>query len=126
MISTSRSQALTMLPLLFITSAIIVFFVSKAEPLFRLAQQKLDRLNTVLQENIAGAHSIRQPGHGGCHLGWRAAGHPWRASSTNLIHPRLPRLLCQNSCASMGKVGDLAFDDGFRTRSIGSGGYNGI
>ena len=59
MISTSRSQALTMLPLLFITSAIIVFFVSKAEPLFRLAQQKLDRLNTVLQENIAGVQVVK-------------------------------------------------------------------
>jgi len=48
-----------MLPLLFITSAIIVFFVSKAEPLFRLAQQKLDRLNTVLQENIAGVQVVK-------------------------------------------------------------------
>jgi ATP-binding cassette subfamily B protein len=59
MISTSRSLALTMLPLLFITSAIIVFFVSKTEPLFRLAQQKLDRLNTVLQENIAGVRVVK-------------------------------------------------------------------
>jgi ATP-binding cassette subfamily B protein len=59
MVSTSRSLALTMLPLLFITSAIIVFFVSKTEPLFRLAQQKLDRLNTVLQENIAGMRVVK-------------------------------------------------------------------
>jgi len=59
MISTSRSLALTMLPLLFITSAIIVFFVSKTEPLFRLAQQKLDRLNTILQENIAGVQVVK-------------------------------------------------------------------
>ena len=59
MISTSRSLALTMLPLLLITSAIIVFFVSKTEPLFRLAQQKLDRLNTVLQENIAGVRVVK-------------------------------------------------------------------
>ena len=59
MISTSRSLALTMLPLLFITSAIIVFFVGKTEPLFRLAQQKLDRLNTVLQENIAGVRVVK-------------------------------------------------------------------
>ena len=59
MVSTSRSLALTMLPLLFITSAIIVFFVGKTEPLFRLAQQKLDRLNTVLQENIAGVRVVK-------------------------------------------------------------------
>jgi ATP-binding cassette subfamily B protein len=59
MISTSKSLALTMLPLLLITSAIIVVFVSKTEPLFRLAQQKLDRLNTVLQENIAGVRVVK-------------------------------------------------------------------
>jgi ATP-binding cassette subfamily B protein len=59
MVSTSRSLALTLLPLLFITSAIIVFFVSKTEPLFRLAQQNLDRLNTVLQENIAGVRVVK-------------------------------------------------------------------
>lgn len=59
MVSTSRSLALTMLPLLLITSAIIVLFVRKTEPLFRLAQQKLDRLNTVLQENIAGVRVVK-------------------------------------------------------------------
>ena len=59
MISTSKSLALTMLPLLFVTSVIIVFFISKTEPLFRLAQQKLDRLNTVLQENIAGVRVVK-------------------------------------------------------------------
>ncbi|HEX9091712.1 MAG TPA: ABC transporter ATP-binding protein, partial [Anaerolineales bacterium] len=36
-----------------------VFFVSKMEPLFRSVQQKLDRLNTVLQENIAGARVVK-------------------------------------------------------------------
>ncbi len=59
MISTSRSLALTMLPLLVVTSAVIVFFVAKMEPLFRSVQQKLDRLNTVLQENIAGARLVK-------------------------------------------------------------------
>jgi len=59
MINTSQSLALTMLPLLLITSVIIVFFISRTEPLFRLAQQKLDRLNTVLQENIAGVRVIK-------------------------------------------------------------------
>ena len=59
MISTSRSLALTMLPLLLVTSAVIIFFIVKMEPLFRSVQQKLDRLNTVLQENIAGARLVK-------------------------------------------------------------------
>jgi ATP-binding cassette subfamily B multidrug efflux pump len=59
MINTSQSLALTMLPLLLVTSAIIVFFVFKMEPLFRSVQQKLDRLNNVLQENVAGVRLIK-------------------------------------------------------------------
>jgi ATP-binding cassette, subfamily B, multidrug efflux pump len=59
MINTSPSLALTMLPLLLVTSMIIVVFVMKMEPLFRSVQQKLDRLNTVLQENIAGARLVK-------------------------------------------------------------------
>jgi ATP-binding cassette subfamily B multidrug efflux pump len=59
MFSTSRSLALTMLPLLLVTSIVIVFFITKMEPLFRSVQQKLDRLNTVLQENIAGARLVK-------------------------------------------------------------------
>jgi ATP-binding cassette subfamily B protein len=59
MINTSRSLALTMVPLLLITSAIIVFFVLRMEPLFRSAQQKLDKLNTVLQENVAAASLVK-------------------------------------------------------------------
>jgi len=59
MFSTSRSLALTMVPLLLVTTVILVFFVSKTEPLFRLVQQKLDRLNTVLQENTAGARLVK-------------------------------------------------------------------
>ena len=55
MVNTNLNLALTMLPLLLVTSVIIVFFVLKMEPLFRSVQQKLDRLNTVLQENTAGA-----------------------------------------------------------------------
>jgi ATP-binding cassette subfamily B multidrug efflux pump len=59
MINTSRDLALSMLPLLLVTSIIIVFLVLKMEPLFRSVQQKLDRLNTVLQENIAGARLVK-------------------------------------------------------------------
>lgn len=59
MFITSQSLALYMIPLLIITSAVIVFFVSKMEPLFLSVQQKLDRLNNVLQENISGARVIK-------------------------------------------------------------------
>lgn len=59
MISTSPSLALTMLPLLAFTSLLIGFFVFRMEPLFRTVQQKLDRLNDVLHENIAGARLVK-------------------------------------------------------------------
>ena len=48
-----------MLPLLLITSLLVEFFVLKMEPLFRSVQQKIDRLNTVLQENTAGARLVK-------------------------------------------------------------------
>jgi ATP-binding cassette subfamily B multidrug efflux pump len=59
MISTSGTLALALLPLLFITAALIVFFVVRMEPLFRSVQQKLDGLNTILQENIAGVRLVK-------------------------------------------------------------------
>ncbi|MCE5264612.1 MAG: ABC transporter ATP-binding protein/permease [Deltaproteobacteria bacterium] len=59
MVSTSPRLALALLPLLLATSALIVFFVIRMEPLFRSVQQKLDGLNTVLQENIAGARLVK-------------------------------------------------------------------
>ncbi|MBK7453935.1 MAG: ABC transporter ATP-binding protein [Anaerolineales bacterium] len=59
MINTSRDLALSLLPLLLVTSIIIIFFVLKMEPLFHSVQQKLDRLNTVLQENTAGARLVK-------------------------------------------------------------------
>jgi len=59
MIRTSIPLSLAMLPLLLITSLVIIFFVLKMEPLWRSVQQQLDRLNTVLQENIAGIRLIK-------------------------------------------------------------------
>ncbi len=59
MFTTSQALALTMIPLLLVTSLVIVVFVIKMEPLYRTVQQKLDRLNTVLQENIAGARLVK-------------------------------------------------------------------
>ena len=59
MINTDKNLALTLLPLLLVTSVVIIAFVVRMEPLFRSVQQKLDRLNTVLQENIAGARLVK-------------------------------------------------------------------
>jgi ATP-binding cassette, subfamily B, multidrug efflux pump len=59
MVSTSPRLALILLPLLVITSGLIVLFVIRMEPLFRSVQQKLDGLNTVLQENIAGVRLVK-------------------------------------------------------------------
>lgn len=59
MFVTSPSLAWTMIPLLLVTAAIIAFFSVRMEPLFRKVQAKLDRLNTVLQENIAGARLVK-------------------------------------------------------------------
>jgi ATP-binding cassette subfamily B protein len=59
MIKTSSTLALTILPLLVITSVIIFFFVVKMEPLWSSVQRQLDRLSIVLQENIAGIRLIK-------------------------------------------------------------------
>ncbi len=59
MFITSPTLALAMIPLLLVAAVVIVFFSVKMEPLFREVQQKLDRLNTVLQENISGARLVK-------------------------------------------------------------------
>ncbi len=59
MITTSYNLALAVLPVLIVTAVIIVLFVARMGPLFRSVQQRLDRLNTVLQENIAGAMLVK-------------------------------------------------------------------
>jgi ATP-binding cassette, subfamily B, multidrug efflux pump len=59
MITTSKSLALAMLPVLVVSAVIIVLFVARMELLFRSVQQRLDGLNTVLQENIAGARLVK-------------------------------------------------------------------
>jgi ATP-binding cassette, subfamily B, multidrug efflux pump len=59
MFNTSRNLALTLVPVLLITTLVIILFSVKMEPLFRAVQQKLDWLNNVLQENIAGARLVK-------------------------------------------------------------------
>ena len=59
MFNTDRRLALMMLPLLLLTILIMTVFISRMEPLFRSVQQKMDRLNAVLQENIAGVRVVK-------------------------------------------------------------------
>lgn len=59
MFVTDSHLALIILPVLLATSLVIVFFVSRMGPLFLTVQKKLDRLNTVLQENIAGVRLVK-------------------------------------------------------------------
>jgi len=57
--TTSRDLALSILPLLLGTILVLLFFILKMEPLFRGVQQKLDVLNSILQENIAGIRLVK-------------------------------------------------------------------
>ncbi len=59
MFNTAPQLALVMLPLLIITSAVIAGFSIKMGPMFLSMQQKLDKLNTVLQENISGVRVVK-------------------------------------------------------------------
>jgi ATP-binding cassette subfamily B multidrug efflux pump len=59
MFITDSRLALTILPVLLATVGVILFFVTRMGPLFMTGQKKLDRLNTVLQENIAGARLVK-------------------------------------------------------------------
>ena len=59
MFATSPRLALIMLPLLLVTAIIVAFFVVKMEPLFHVVRAKMDRLNTVLQENVAGVRVVK-------------------------------------------------------------------
>jgi ATP-binding cassette subfamily B multidrug efflux pump len=59
LITTSRRLALLMLALLPVIGLIIGFFLTKGRPLFLSVQGKLDRLNQVMQENLAGVRVVK-------------------------------------------------------------------
>lgn len=59
MFNTNSRLALSILPILLVVSVLIGVFVMKIGPLFHLVQDKLDVLNTVLQENIAGVRVVK-------------------------------------------------------------------
>jgi ATP-binding cassette subfamily B protein len=59
MFVTDSRLAWMVMPVLLVTFAVIVFFVTRMGPLFLAVLKKLDRLNTVLQENIAGVRLVK-------------------------------------------------------------------
>ena len=68
MFVTDSRLAWMIMPVLLATTIVIIFFVSRMGPLFMTVQKKLDRLNTVLQENIAGVRLVKafvRAGHEG-------------------------------------------------------------
>ena len=56
---TSPRLALIILPLLFLTGGLIAYFIRTIPPLFLEVQRRLDRLNTVLQENLSGVRVVK-------------------------------------------------------------------
>ena len=59
LISTDAALTLRILPLLIFTGVLIGVFITWLSPIFMKVQKKLDRLNTVLQENIAGIRVVK-------------------------------------------------------------------
>lgn len=59
MLVTSPHLAVWVVLLLAITGAMVVVLSMKAQPIFLRVQAKLDRLNTVLQENLAGMRLVK-------------------------------------------------------------------
>jgi len=59
MFVTDSRLALMVMPVLLVTFGVIVLFVARMGPLFMDVLKKLDRLNTVLQENIAGVRLVK-------------------------------------------------------------------
>jgi ATP-binding cassette subfamily B multidrug efflux pump len=59
MFATDSALALKVLPLLLLTIVVVWFFISRLGPLFLRVQKRLDNLNMVLQENIAGVRVVK-------------------------------------------------------------------
>lgn len=59
MYTTNPSLASILMPLLVIVAILLVLFAGRLQKAFMAVQQKLDRLNTVLQENLAGVRVVK-------------------------------------------------------------------
>ena len=59
MFSTDASLSMKILPVLLLTGLAIGILIAKMGPVFMIIQKKLDNLNSVLQENIAGIRVVK-------------------------------------------------------------------
>ncbi len=59
MVTTSPRLAVSLIGLLPLITLLLWWFTVKSRPLYNAVQQRLDRLNTVLQENIAGVRVVK-------------------------------------------------------------------
>lgn len=59
LIITSPKLALLLAVLLPVTVGLIIIYSKRTEPMYKAVQGKLDRVNTILQENIAGVRVVR-------------------------------------------------------------------
>lgn len=59
MFVTNTRLALWVMPLFLLSLVLILYFSNRMEPFFNKVKDQLDRLNTVLQENIAGALVVK-------------------------------------------------------------------
>jgi ATP-binding cassette subfamily B multidrug efflux pump len=59
MVSTSSRLALSIMPVLMVTGVVIGLFITRTQPLYLAIQGRLDSLNRVLQENIAGIRVVK-------------------------------------------------------------------
>jgi len=59
LVLTSRQLALLMLAFVPVIAGIVYVFSKKARPMFLWVQERLDRLNTVMQENLAGVRVVK-------------------------------------------------------------------
>lgn len=59
LVITSPTLSLLMLVLLPVTAGLIIWYSRRTEPLYAQVQERLDRVNTILQENIAGVRVVK-------------------------------------------------------------------
>jgi ATP-binding cassette subfamily B protein len=59
LVTTSPRLALIMVGLIPVIGVFVWFFLTRARPMFMMVQEKLDRLNQVLQENLAGVRVVK-------------------------------------------------------------------
>jgi len=59
MVTTNASLTMKIVPLLLLTLILILLFIWKLGPIFGQLQKKLDNVNNVLQENIAGVRVVK-------------------------------------------------------------------